>query len=175
MRSTLHFSKLLPCLALVAAGCSVDSSFAVAPQVALVNDPSLVLVGPGCTYPYVTGGILAPTNADNSSVFELGRTVPLKIRVTDCVTQAAVDGATPVVTLSSLGEDGTLSPVNEVISSSAADEGTTMRPAGNGQYIFNLSTKRSQFYAGRDLAPGRYEVRISEQFEDVVVQFTLRP
>ena len=172
MRTALHFSKLLPCLALVAAGCSVDSSSAVAPRVALVNDPSLFLGG--CTPRYVTGGILAPTNADNSSVFELGRTVPLKIRVTDCVTQAAVDDAAPEVTLSSLGDDGILSPINVVISSSAADQGTTMRPAGNGQYIFNLSTKRSQFSAERDLAPGRYEVRILGEFEDVVVQFTLR-
>lgn len=172
MRSTLHFSKLLPCLALVAAGCSVDSSSAVAPRVALVNDPSLFLGG--CTPRYVTGGILAPTNADNSSVFELGRTVPLKIRVTDCVTQAAVDDAAPEVTLSSLGDDGILSPINVVISSSAADEGTTMRPAGNGQYIFNLSTKRSQFSPNSDLTPGRYQVRILGEFEDVVVQFTLR-
>ena len=174
MRTAHHFSKLLPCLALLAAGCNVDSSSAVAPRVALVNDPALVFGGGGCTYPYVTGGILAPTNADNSSVFELGRTVPLKIRVTDCVTQAAVDGVAPVVELSSLGEDGSLSPVNEVISSSAADQGVTMRPAGNGQYIFNLSTKRSQFSPNSDLTPGRYQVRILGEFEDVVVQFTLR-
>ena len=174
MRSTLHFSKLLPCLALVAAGCTVDSSSAVAPRMALVKDPSLVIGGAECPYPYVTGGILAPTNADNSSVFELGRTVPLKIRVTDCVTQAAVDDAAPEVTLSSLGDDGILNPINVVISSSAADQGTTMRPAGNGQYIFNLSTKRSQFSPNSDLTPGRYQVRILGEFEDVVVQFTLR-
>jgi len=176
MRSALSFSKVLPCIALIAAGCSLDSSSPLAPESVRVNDPSFAVGEPGCAYTYVTSGILAPTNADHSSVFELGRTVPLKIRISDCVTQAAVNDATPVVTLSKLGDDGTLDPINEVISSSAADEGVTMRPAGNGQYIFNLSTKRSQFDAGRDLVPGRYEVSIlgNGTFEDVVVQFTLR-
>jgi hypothetical protein len=65
--------------------------------------------------------------------------------------------------------------VNEVESSSAADEGTQMRSAGDGQYIFNLSTKRSQFAAGQDLTPGVYRLTISNtDFEDVVVLFTLR-
>ncbi|HEV8149900.1 MAG TPA: hypothetical protein VGP61_06905, partial [Gemmatimonadales bacterium] len=60
----------------------------------------------------------------------------------------------------------------------AADDGTTMRSAGDGQYIFNLSTKRSQFNTGQDLRAGIYQLTISasspSEFADVVVQFSIR-
>jgi len=52
-----------------------------------------------------------------------------------------------------------------------------MRSAGDGQYIFNLSTKRSQFNAGQDLTPGVYQLTISSPgtFANVLVQFSIRP
>jgi hypothetical protein len=167
MRSSISRVRFVPCLLLLAAACASESP--VEPAV-----PSL-LIGPGgCEFPYVTGGILEPINADNSSNFQLGRTIPVKIRITDCAGTVEVNTLSPLVSLSLVDLGG--GPVNELISSSAADEGTTMRSAGNGQYIFNLSTKRSQFNAGEDLRPGIYELRISSpgEFEDVVVQFGIR-
>ncbi len=136
--------------------------------------PSL-LIGPGCSPAYVTGGILEPINADHSSSFQLGRTIPVKIRVSDCLSGAAVNTLAPMVSLALIDFGG--GPVNELVSSSAADDGTTMRSAGAGQYIFNLSTKRSQFNAGQDLRSGLYQLTISSpgDFTDVVVQFAIRP
>jgi len=56
--------------------------------------------------------------------------------------------------------DGTADTANEVVSSSAADVGNTMRFAGEpgNQYIFNLSTRRSQFNADQNLVPGSYHI-----------------
>jgi hypothetical protein len=119
--------------------------------------------------------MLEPINADNSSVFKLGRTIPVKIRITDCVSGEPVNTLSPNISLALVDLGG--GPVNELISSSAADEGTTMRSAGSGQYIFNLSTKLSQFNLGQDLRAGVYQLTISSpgEFEDVVVQFAIRP
>ena len=122
----------------------------------------------------LTSGVLPPINADNSSVFELTRTIPVKIRAVDCETGQALNTLAPQLSLVAVGSGGDAS-VNEVVSSSAADEGVQMRSAGDGQYIFNLSTKRSQFAAGQDLTPGLYRLTItSPNFESVVVDFMLR-
>jgi hypothetical protein len=157
-------------LAGLAVACVPD-----APAGPEAQKPSL-LIGPGgCSLPYLAGGILEPINADGSSSFQLGRTIPVKIRITDCVTGDGVNTLSPNVSLALIDLGG--GPVNELISSSAADDGTTMRSAGTGQYIFNLSTKRSQFNAGQDLHPGLYQLTISSpgEFADVVVQFAIRP
>ena len=97
----------------------------------------------------------------------------MKIRVTDCHGNP-VATLTPQVALAKVGPgDGT---VNELVSSSAADTGTTMRYAGDSQYIFNLSTKLSQFNAGQDLTAGRYRLTITApSLAPVVVYFDLRP
>ena len=171
MRSPWLFSTLMPCLAVVAVACATES-----PAAPRSSRPAFVIgPPPGCLPPFVTGGIQVPINADNSSSFQLGRTIPVKISVTDCATGAAVDTLAPNIALVLLGPGG--APVNEVVSSSAADVGTTMRSAGSGKYIFNLSTKRSQFSVGQDLIPGTYQLTISNsgQFTDVVVQFDIRP
>jgi hypothetical protein len=172
MRNALRFSKALPLIAIFGAGCSMDSTSPAAPVMRIPNSPSFV-VG-DCTG-YLTSGILDPVNADGSSVFQISRTIPLKIRITGCASPyAAFDGATPLVSLTAVGDDGS-TPVNEVVSSSAADDGNTMRLAGDGQYIFNLSTKRSQFNNGLDLTPGRYQLTISGSgFADISVGFSLR-
>ena len=172
MRSSKLLTWFVPSVAVVAIACSgIDrpSEPTLGPALFAVGPP------PGCTLPYLTSGILQPVNADNSSSFQLGRTVPLKIRVTDCVSGEGINTLAPTIALTLLDLGGT--PVNEVVSSSAADDGTTMRSAGNGQYIFNLSTKRSQFNAGQDLIPGMYQLTISSPgvFADVVVQFAIRP
>ena len=169
MRSMLRRFRWLPCLILVAPACVSDST--VGPR----TPPPSFLIGPGgCSLPYLTGGVLEPINADNTSSFQLGRTIPVKIRITDCVSGGGVNTLAPQISLALVDLGG--GPVNELVSSSAADDGTTMRSAGDGQYIFNLSTKRSQFNAGQDLRAGVYQLTISSpgEFEDVVVQFAIR-
>ncbi len=168
MRSRPWHFRLLPCFLLLAPACASD--LPLEPQA----PPSLLIGGGDCPFPYLTSGILEPINADNSSSFNLGRTIPVKIRISDCNGGAGVNTLSPQISLALVDLGG--GPVNELISSSAADEGTTMRSAGNGQYIFNLSTKRSQFNAGEDLRPGVYQLTISSpgEFEDVVVSFSLR-
>ena len=170
MRSPWLVSRLMPCLAVVVVACATDS-----PLGPRAGSPALTVGGGGCPLPFVTSGILQPINADNSSSFQLGRTIPVKIRVEDCVSGAGVNTLAPAISLVLLDLGG--SPVNEVVSSSAADEGTTMRSAGDGQYIFNLSTKLSQFNAGQDLRSGVYQLTIASpgDFADIVVQFSIRP
>jgi hypothetical protein len=168
MRMSLRALRALPCLVLLGAACATDST---QPR----ETPSLVVGGDDCPFPYLTSGILEPINRDSSSTFHLGRTLPVKVRIFECGgSGAGVNTLAPQISLALVDVGGGL--VNEIESSSAADEGTTMRSAGNGQYIFNLSTKRSQFNAGEDLQPGMYQLRISSpgMFEDVVVQFALQ-
>lgn len=171
MRSSLWRFRFLPCVLLLAPACLADS--ALEPP----TIPSPLIGGPGaCSPPYLTSGILEPIRADGSSAFQLGRTVPVKIRIFDCVTGEGVNTLAPQIGLALVDLDNGGELV-DLVSSSAADNGTTMRSAGNGQYIFNLSTKRSQFAAGGDLRSGLYELTISSpaDFEAVVVRFTIRP
>ncbi len=175
MRSLSGKLWLLPCLALAVSACSAGADRALSPDDA--GSGALLAIGGGdggCQFEAVTSGVLPPINADHSSVFELRRTIPVMIRVTDCATKADRNDLTPQISLVAIGADGDVQ-VNEIESSSAADEGTQMRNAGTGKYMFNLSTKNSQFNAGEDLVPGRYQLTISDpSFADVVVQFTLR-
>jgi hypothetical protein len=167
-RSPSSLALLVPLA--FAAACTSDMSSVVAPA---TGRPGLSVGGGGCAFADVTSGVLPPINADNSSVFQLGRTIPVKIRVTDCLTGAAVDNLAPQVALGFIGAGG--EAVNELVSSSAADVGTAMRNAGDGQYIFNLSTKKSQFNLGQDLTVGSYQLTLSSlAFADVVVTFALR-
>ncbi|MFN2613381.1 MAG: fibro-slime domain-containing protein, partial [Actinomycetota bacterium] len=120
---------------------------------------------------YASSGILQPINADGSSRFKRGSTIPVKIRVTDC-NGTGVGSIAPHIALTQLGSGS--GDVNEVASSSSADSGTTMRYATDGQYIFNLSTKLSQFNAGQDLTAGRYRLRITApQIAPIVVDFDI--
>lgn len=172
MRSSLWRFRFLPCLLLLAPACAADT--ALEPP---TIPPSLLIGPPGCPTPYLTSGILEPIRADGSSAFQLGRTVPVKVRIFDCVTGEGVNTLAPQIGLALVDLDNGGELV-DLVSSSAADDGTTMRSAGDGQYIFNLSTKRSQFAAGGgDLRSGLYELTISSpgDFEDVVVRFTIRP
>ena len=121
---------------------------------------------------YAMGGIQQPIDAAGTSSFKLGSTIPTKIQVKDC-TGAGVLGLSLEVRLSKLLP--TTSPVNEVVSSSAADSGNLMRSQDGGQYMFNLSTKRSQFNAGNDLTAGRYRLQIiGASVPTTTVEFNLR-
>ncbi|MBA2627297.1 MAG: hypothetical protein H0U85_04740 [Gemmatimonadales bacterium] len=148
MHTTLR--RLLPSLAIAAAACS---------DTATSTGPASFSFGVGGLCTAMTTGVQPPINADGSSNFQNTRTIPVKIRFTDCDGSGnPLNTLTPTLKLEQTG--GASGMVNELVSSSAADDGTTMRLAGDGQYIFNLSTKRSQFNAGQDLVSGRYLLTI---------------
>src|SRR3972149_1610541 len=166
MRNDPGCSLLTLCLAAAVAGCAADS-----PTFQASNAPEFVVIPGPCTPAYVTTGIEPPITPDGSSVYQLGRTLPVKVRYADCATGEEVNTLTPVITLALVGEGGGTDV--EIESSSAADVGNTMRSAGSGQYIFNLSTKRSQFNGGQDLTPGQYQLTITgSDLQEVMVGFT---
>ena len=105
-------------------------------------------------------GILQPINATGTpSVFKLGSTVPVKIKVFDC-NGTAVNTLAPTIELKRM-DPTPASDVTEAPPAASADAGNTMRWSPDGQqYIFNLSTKRSQFNAGGDLVQGTYSLKI---------------
>lgn len=108
---------------------------------------------------FTSAGVEQPIDRDGSSTFKLGSTIPVKIKVADCLGEP-VPTLAPRVSLTRTS--GTTASVDEPVSSAAADTGNTMRWDSSGaQYIFNLSTKRSQFNGGADLTDGTYTLRIT--------------
>lgn len=88
-------------------------------------------------------GILAPINTGGTrSSFKQGSTVPVKITVTGC-DNLPVTNLTPQVSLALFDQTPDF-PVNESVVSLVATNGKQMRWDGT-QYIYNLSTKQSQF------------------------------
>jgi hypothetical protein len=127
------------------------------------------------SFPFAAA-IAPPIQADGSSVFQIPSTIPFKIRVIACTPDGDPNSLAPTFQLDRVGEDGGSStPVTVLESSSAADDGHTLRSAGEGQYLFNFSTKKSGFGSG-GLTAGLYRLRISAAgaFDDVVVEFRLR-
>ena len=103
---------------------------------------------PGVTYAF--SGVLQPINADGSSIFKLGSTVPVKFQLTDAsgvlVTIAAANLYVSKVS------DGVAGSEMEASSTSAASAGNQFR-VSDGQYIFNLGTK--------GLSIGTWQLRIA--------------
>ena len=64
-----------------------------------------------------------------------------------------MDNLSPQVTLKKMDASPDVA-INEAVISTVPDQGTTMRYAGDGQYIFNLATKT--------LAQGSWRVTISD-------------
>jgi hypothetical protein len=102
----------------------------------------------------------------------------VKIIVTDCL-GAVVADLNPRVWLTKIDSTPDQA-VNEVVSSSAADTGNQMRFAGP-HYIYNLSTKLSQFCpasmcsSGGDLTAGTYELKVTDpRIAPVVTQLDFR-
>ncbi len=100
---------------------------------------------------YNYGGILQPINADGSSVFRLGSTVPVKFRLTDANGNTVTSAAAKIyVAKISEGVAGTEMEAN---STSAATTGNLFRyDSTDDQYIFNLGTK--------SLSTGTWQIRI---------------
>jgi hypothetical protein len=100
---------------------------------------------------YAWSGVLQPVNADGSSVFKLGSTVPVAFQLTGasaCVTTLAA-----TLSYSKLSPDPP-GPVNKAGSTSAATTGNLFRyDPKSGQYIFNWGTK--------GLTSGKYQLQIN--------------
>jgi hypothetical protein len=105
---------------------------------------------------YSTGlGILQPINYTGPrSLFKLGSTIPVKVKITDC-NGNPVSTLKPQVAL--VRQDGTPdgTSVEDVIST-VPDQGTAMRFTGSTdyQYIYNLGTK--------NLSAGDFKVTVSD-------------
>ena len=100
---------------------------------------------------YMFSGVLQPINPDGSSIFKLGSTVPVKFQLTDAEA-AAIGGAAAHLTIAKVSNNVEGSFV-EAVSTSNATTGSLFRDAGDGQYIFNLSTK--------GLSTGTWSLKIS--------------
>jgi hypothetical protein len=97
---------------------------------------------------YTWTGFLQPINADGSSVFKLGRTVPVKFALTG--PSAAVTGAVARLYVAKVSNN-VVGPETDAGSTSAATSGNLFRYS-DGQYIFNLGTD--------GLTAGTYQLRV---------------
>lgn len=97
---------------------------------------------------YSWSGFLQPINMAGTSVFKLGRTIPVKFRLT-----GASAGITDLEAHLYIAKviDGIVGTEEEADSTSCEDEGNTFR-YDDGQYIFNLGT--------RHLSKGTWRLRV---------------
>jgi hypothetical protein len=94
--------------------------------------------------------VLSPLNADGSSVYKIGSTVPVKFQLTG--TAASIGNLPAKLYYAKVGNSLPGTEV-EALSTSAADTGNQFRyDATAKQYIFNLSTK--------GFSEGTYQLRI---------------
>ena len=94
--------------------------------------------------------VLQPINADGSSIFKLGSTVPVKFQLSGA--SAGITNLSARLYLQRVGAGATGTTL-EAISTSNATTGNLFRyDATSGQYIFNLNTKT--------LSAGTYKLRI---------------
>jgi len=110
--------------------------------------------------------ILQPINADGSSVFKAGSTVPAKFRVcgTDGISIVTAD-VIESFNLIQIISNSTVSDVNEEVDSTTPDDAFR---TGNGQWIFNISTKNLD--AGNTYI---YLIRLNDG-STIQFQFTLK-
>ena len=91
------------------------------------------------TYGTAFSGVLQPVNADGSSRFKLGSTIPVKFRL-KCG-DTSISNATARLRVSQ-GDTAPDSGVEEAVSTASSTTGNLFRyDATDQQYIFNLSTK----------------------------------
>jgi len=99
---------------------------------------------------YSWSEVLQPINSDGSSIFKLGRTIPVKFRLTG--ESEGITDAEARLYLSKVS-DSVTGTKEEATSTAAATEGNLFRyDASEDQYVFNLSTE--------DLVQGTYRLRI---------------
>jgi lysophospholipase L1-like esterase len=118
---------------------------------------------------YAYGEVRQPINADGSSVFRAGSTVPVKFQITD-FDRTPVDSAEArLMTVRQYDTEGLdLDEVQEAVTNVAATSGNLFRyDAKAQQYIYNLST--------RGMEPGTYQLLIRlDDGERYTAVFTLR-
>ena len=134
--------------------CSTASGATFAPGTTTVTCSTTDAAGNTATGSFTVqvtfawSNVLAPINADGSSLFKLGSTVPVKFRLTG--DSSAIGNLVSRVYVTKLTNSVSGSEL-EAISTSAATEGSLFRYA-DGQYMFNLATK--------SLSAGTWRVRI---------------
>jgi hypothetical protein len=118
---------------------------------------------------YAIGAIQSPFNADGSSVFKYGSTVPVKVRITDCA-NVSVTTLAPTIRVALASSATPSTAINTTVdSTSSADTTGVMRyDATAGQYIYNMATK--------SLADGdaKYVVKVADAGASVQQGFGLR-
>lgn len=96
-------------------------------------------------------GFKQPINTDGTSIFKLGRTVPVKFSLTD-LNNATISTTHPNIYVSKVTNNIT-GKEQEVSSTNTADSGNTFRyDSSSEQYIFNLGTKT--------LTQGTWQIRV---------------
>lgn len=140
----------------VSVTCSPASGTTFAPGVTTVTVTAVDAAGNVATATFTVtvriawSGILQPVNADGTSVFKAGATVPVKFALTGASAGIADLRATLSYAKIVDGDPGT---VNEATSNAAATTGNLFRyDAASGQYVFQWSTK--------GLTRGRYRLQI---------------
>jgi hypothetical protein len=99
---------------------------------------------------FTWSGILPPVNADGTSSFRLGRTIPVKFAFTGA--SSSITNAVATLSLVKLSPDPT-GTVIEATSPGKHNTGNMFRyDANTGQYVYNLST--------RPLTAGTWSLRI---------------
>ena len=99
---------------------------------------------------YTWSDFLQPVNANGSSIFKLGRTIPVKFTLMGA--SAGINSAVVRLMVAKIS-DGIVGNEMGADSTSAATTGNLFRyDAASGQYIFNLDTK--------GLTPGTYQLRV---------------
>ncbi|HKH45238.1 MAG TPA: ExeM/NucH family extracellular endonuclease [Thermoanaerobaculia bacterium] len=116
-----------------------------------------------------TSGFLQPINADGTSVFKYNSTIPVKISFTNCDGSTPADLA-PTLRLTMISGATPGLPINEPVSSSAADTTGVMRFSTN-QYIYNLASKPLPDSSATYLIT----VTTPSNGQTFTVQFGLRP
>jgi hypothetical protein len=102
----------------------------------------------------IFGGFRQPINADGSSVFRAGRTVPVKFALTDALGNP-ITGAVCHLSIWHVSSE-ILGTVPETAEAEYADVGGTFRyDAQEGQYVYNLSTK--------GMATGTWQLRVTAE------------
>jgi hypothetical protein len=106
---------------------------------------------------YDFSDILPPIKADGSSVFKLGRTIPVKFELRDDQGDFVTDAVANIFVKKIA--NGTLGEI-EVVSTAASTTGNLFRyDFSSNQYIFNLSTKLP-LNNGVSWSTGTWEIRI---------------
>ncbi len=118
---------------------------------------------------YAIGAIQSPFNADGTSVFKYGSTVPVKVRITDCA-NVSVTTLAPTIRVGLASSTAPSTSINETVdSTSAADTTGVMRyDTTSSQYIYNMATK--------SLTDGdaKYVVKVADAGASVQQNFGLR-